>query len=247
MKEIFAIGDVHGEIKQLEKLLSFWKPETQQLILTGDLIDRGSNSLAVVQLAMKLKEQHGAIILMGNHEEMFLNWLKNPDDDYPHQDSISTIVSFIGQTLWYKYDSNEARKLLYTKYPKEMKFIESLEDYYETANQIFVHAGLDLELENWNETSSTDMKWIRRDFHFGENNTGKTIVFGHTPTKLLHHPIFPSHDVWISPCKTKIGIDGGAYFGGLLHGLIVDDSGYKVVSIGKNLNVIKKEVIQYEK
>ena len=44
--EVFVVGDVHGEITLLKKLLEKLDREKQQLIFIGDLGDRGENSKA---------------------------------------------------------------------------------------------------------------------------------------------------------------------------------------------------------
>ena len=42
-EEVFVVGDVHGEITLLKKLLEKWDREKQQLIFIGDWGDRGEN------------------------------------------------------------------------------------------------------------------------------------------------------------------------------------------------------------
>ena len=91
--------------------------------------------------------------------------------------------------------------------------------YYEWENYLFVHAGVDLTKKDWRKTSPRDFIWIREPFHEGKNNTGKTIVFGHTITPMLHGDM-QTTDLWIQ--DHKIGMDGGAVFGGSLHGVVFD-------------------------
>ena len=74
----------------------------------------------------------------------------------------------------------------------------------------------------WKECM-TEKVWIRKPFHEAENHTGKWIVFGHTPVYgLLNEPV-GTENLWIS--DQKMGVDGGAVFGGVLHGLLLDDQG----------------------
>ena len=89
--------------------------------------------------------------------------------------------------------------------------------YYETEHEIFVHAGIDLTKADWHQTSLRDFIWIREPFLNGKNHTGKVIVFGHTITSSLHGD-GQTTDLWFS--DDKIGIDGGAIFGGSVHGVI---------------------------
>lgn len=71
------IGDIHGQSEQFDGLLKRMRfsSETDNLILLGDLIDRGRNSFGVVQRVMDLKEEMGArlVILRGSHENLFLS------------------------------------------------------------------------------------------------------------------------------------------------------------------------------
>jgi hypothetical protein len=68
------IGDVHGEIDALRRLLSRLgcSPERgvaqRPLIFVGDLVDRGPDSPAVVELVMQLVREGIAQVVLGNHE-----------------------------------------------------------------------------------------------------------------------------------------------------------------------------------
>ncbi len=69
-----VVGDVHGELTSLERLLarlgydsSAKHAEGRTLVLIGDLVDRGHDSPGVVRLARKLVAG-GALCLLGNHE-----------------------------------------------------------------------------------------------------------------------------------------------------------------------------------
>lgn len=49
MEKVFVIGDIHGSFDLLEKLLTYWNPEEEQLVFLGDYIDRGPDSLKVLK------------------------------------------------------------------------------------------------------------------------------------------------------------------------------------------------------
>ena len=89
------IGDVHGEIEVLERLLSHLgydvdgqNAEGRRLVFLGDLIDRGPDSPAVLEKVMHLVTQDRAQCLMGNHELNILlerpmhgnGWLIQPNE-----------------------------------------------------------------------------------------------------------------------------------------------------------------------
>ncbi|KAI9811803.1 MAG: hypothetical protein M1832_000697 [Thelocarpon impressellum] len=69
-KRLVVVGDVHGCKDELVKLLdkAAFSPETDHLILTGDMIAKGPDSGGVVDLARKL----GASCVRGNHEDRVL-------------------------------------------------------------------------------------------------------------------------------------------------------------------------------
>src|SRR5579862_3917223 len=88
--DVVALGDVHGSYDRLVSLLSSaalidsssggdwsWSGGDQILVCTGDLIDKGSQSLKVLDLMITLqqqaKESDGEVIVtLGNHEAAFL-------------------------------------------------------------------------------------------------------------------------------------------------------------------------------
>lgn len=83
-KRLVIIGDVHGQLATLQKLLkkiNFDNKNGDHLILVGDLIAKGPDSPGVVQLAMDL----GASAVRGNHEDRALLLLAtdNNKNSYP--------------------------------------------------------------------------------------------------------------------------------------------------------------------
>jgi hypothetical protein len=72
------IGDVHGCIQELDMLLEkISLKETDILVFIGDLIDKGPNSSAVVKRFFELKSTFQVKLILGNHEEKFLRYLKH--------------------------------------------------------------------------------------------------------------------------------------------------------------------------
>ncbi len=69
------IGDVHGALPALERLLAQlgydadWRhPDGRTLVFLGDLVDRGAHSLEIAERVMALVQRGEAVCLMGNHE-----------------------------------------------------------------------------------------------------------------------------------------------------------------------------------
>ncbi|WP_179194789.1 metallophosphoesterase family protein [Bacillus sp. EAC] len=224
---VFAIGDIHGCFHELEELLKEWNPDTEQLVLLGDLVDRGKNSFDVVRKAMLLEKEYGAIVLLGNHERMLLDWLEQPEIKqvyYYGQGGLETIHSFFESDITNHKEPDEIARLMKKQFESELNFIENRPLYFEWENTVFVHAGVNLTIDDWKNSTEREFYWIRDEFHYGENKTNKTIIFGHTPTSILHK-MEGKFDIWNSPCHTKICIDGGAVYSGFLHGIKVNKNG----------------------
>mgnify|MGYP001031734767 CR=1 FL=1 len=231
MNKYFVIGDVHGCYEKLVALLKSWNPKEEKLIFLGDLIDRGTGSLEVVQLAIKLVKEYDAVVIRGNHEELFINWLLYPETEtevYLAQGGDKTAASFTGIKDIYQYSSEYLTRHILENFIEEASFLEDLPFYYYDDSYIFVHAGIDTDKIDWKKTREHDFCWIRERFYSRPNETNHTIIFGHTPTRKLN--VDKSHDVWVSPCKTKIGIDGEACAGGRLHALRIHGKNIKIIS-----------------
>lgn len=77
------VGDVHGEIDALRRLMRRLgyanggvHPEGRKLVFVGDLTDGGPNSLAVVRLVARLIDEGLAQAILGNHDLSILQGLE---------------------------------------------------------------------------------------------------------------------------------------------------------------------------
>jgi len=119
VEKVFVVGDIHGGMELLEKILQYWNDKEEQLVFLGDFVDRGPDSLKVIQKVMELTEEYGAIALCGNHEQLFLKWLQYPEKlkEYYFNakiGGINTIESFLNTTL-IKYEKWKDGKLIDTE------------------------------------------------------------------------------------------------------------------------------------
>ncbi|MER2060464.1 MAG: metallophosphoesterase [Niallia sp.] len=237
LTKAFVVSDIHGQYDHFVKLLQHWDRETQKLLILGDMIDRGKNSLKVVQEVMKLKQLYGnqVIVLKGNHEDMFINFLREPGYDYGEiffRNGGNTTVWEFADDEHIMFKSYEERaRLIKQRRIDEVNFIRSLQHYHEFGKVLFVHAGIDPFISDWRKTESYKYLWFRGVWNH-KNETDKVIVFGHTPTHHLHKD--KSNDIWISKDSTYINIDGGTVFGGQLNGIVIDNEG----------NLLEKYVIK---
>lgn len=68
--KIAVISDIHGNLPALEAViqhLEIWRPD--QVVVNGDIVNRGPNSSACLDLVREKAETNGWLLLRGNHEE----------------------------------------------------------------------------------------------------------------------------------------------------------------------------------
>jgi len=201
MSDLYVIGDVHGCLAPLKRLLEHLEPDLHQdrLLFVGDYIDRGPDSRGVVDYILDLKARYPAeniICLKGNHEVMFLDFLAGKDRPlFLFNGGLVTLQNYWGQD-WEEQDSLALP-------PDHARFYRELQAYYETDDFIFVHGGLKpgVALE---EQEEEDLYWIRGEFIASTEDFGRRVIFGHTPFK---QPLI---------LPNKIGIDTGLVYGNFL-------------------------------
>lgn len=81
-RPIAVIGDVHGCLDLTTGLLTRIAGEcpAAQVVFAGDLVDRGPDSAGVLAHVRGLS---GAVVLRGNHEQMLLDFLDDPEGAGP--------------------------------------------------------------------------------------------------------------------------------------------------------------------
>ena len=82
MHRTIFIGDVHGCLAELEELLSgCGYTQGDRVVLAGDLVAKGPDSLGVLRLA----ERIGAQAVRGNHDHAVLRWRDTPANLAPER------------------------------------------------------------------------------------------------------------------------------------------------------------------
>lgn len=212
---LFAISDIHGCLQQFEALIEKINlTKEDKLIILGDCIDRGPNSLGVVMKIHELKTSgYNIVTLKGNHEDMFLNVI----EDSPSLENLSAnhdihtlIYNGVYKTLEDYYLANKSTQSTVLNELQNYKLyhIEKLNGQ----KYLFVHAGIwpNVPLK---EQCVDDLLWIRGQFMKEKHGMPYTVVFGHTPT-----PTFTKNpEIWFdSEHQDKIAIDCGCFFSGKL-------------------------------
>ena len=133
---IYAMSDIHGEREAFEDSLSvvdFSDPNTM-LVLCGDYIDKAHLHPEFLTYIMEFQQVHEGqvVVLMGNHEAWVLE-----------NDVMTCDAAFSDSSDEVRYLDNPAFSILQDRKTSEWLF--GLPLYYETDDQIFVHAGIDEE------------------------------------------------------------------------------------------------------
>lgn len=182
---VLAIGDIHGCFKALvtlEKTVRF--DEGDVLVTVGDYVDRGRDSMSVLDWLIDRKASGGLIPLMGNHELMMLAALRSE----AHRDEW---LSVGGDTTLRSYGRN---KSLADIPDDHWRFLKHCRPYYETQTHFFVHANAspDMPLEDQPDFM---LYWE----HFRDpvpRESGRVRVCGHTPQR-SGYPLSVGHAVCI--------------------------------------------------
>jgi serine/threonine protein phosphatase 1 len=185
----YVIGDIHGCLRPLQRLLAKIAPQPgDEVVFIGDYIDRGPQSREVVEHLLGLP--HRCVFLLGNHEKMLLDYLDGKDEGlFLANGGLATIQSYGGHVA---------------NIPSaHLRFFRNLRPIYETAHYLFVHAGI-RPLVPMAQQSMEDLVWIRQEFFQFIGRFPKPIVFGHTPLR----------QVLLAP--DRIGIDTACVYGGKL-------------------------------
>lgn len=189
LNKYFVFSDVHGEYKDLLEALQDAGYEqsnpTHKLVSVGDAFDRGPDSRKIFELLRRDR----AICVKGNHDfflEEFLD--KGLDGEFVlfnilHNGLGATISSFAERpplTQFKVQDLEDMRRYILNNYGSNLKnFIKGMPLYYETEHFVFVHAGINPNINNWKETDEHYMTWDIEDSHLPCNNVNKFVVIGH--------------------------------------------------------------------
>ena len=199
---LFAIGDLHGCVDELQRLLDEIRPASgDRLVFLGDYIDRGPDPKGVIDVLIELRDHSPArcIFLKGNHEDMFLAFLGeggHHGDAFLMNGGRGTLASYGARPG----TADVAARLP----PAHLDFLRSLRLSYLEEPFLFVHAGIS-PLVSFDAQTEESLLWIRQEFIRNRHVLPYTVVFGHTPQREI---------LWHVPWK--IGLDTGAVYGNKL-------------------------------
>lgn len=206
-----AIGDIHGNLKALEdllsKVLSDIRPD-DVLVFLGDYIDRGPNSRGVVERIVQLKTEaaFSVITLRGNHEDWML---RSYYDHTRHSwilgmEAFATIVSYsVKAAEILRHEMEKAGMTLFEKkilIPYQiffdllpsghLAFFRCLSPYYRSTDVICVHGGVDLGGVPIEKQDPEVLIWGTDGFP-DEYPGEEPVVYGHWDNAVLSESQWP--------------------------------------------------------
>jgi serine/threonine protein phosphatase 1 len=217
-ERVYAIGDVHGCADLLDQLLGGIAtddaepgPARTTMIFLGDLVDRGPDSAAVIErLRLLFAERPDTRFLLGNHEEVFLDALKEEPKAlrmFCRIGGRETIMSYgVDPADYDRMDYEELHTALRARVPASHEaFLAGFEDLIVIGDYAFVHAG------------------VRPDTDLRCNElltcAGFAAHFSTIPAPRQGDCTRPHHDPPPRPPPHRIGVDTGAYQTGRLTAL----------------------------
>ncbi|MGH7995125.1 MAG: metallophosphoesterase [Opitutaceae bacterium] len=201
---LIAIGDIHGchsEFSELVEKLELARDD--RVVLVGDLVNRGPDSVRVLELARQIK----AIPLLGNHELRLLKYRRTGDRKYAKEHDLDTFGKLR---------------------PEDWTFLESMALTFqeEELNTVFVHGGF-LPDQPWQKQPAeivTRIQVVTRDGRPAKRseapdapawadrwNGPPFVIYGHTPRPEIYK------------LKWSVGIDTGCVLGGSLTACVLPE------------------------
>lgn len=194
----YVFSDVHGHAEPLDRVLSRVSPaKDDRVFCLGDMIDRGPDPVRVMRIVRAIPN---ATVLMGNHEDLMLNFFAHPDD---HLSVANWAINGGKMTLngLEAMDGDEAVELVnWAGTLPRWSYTQVDGRYY-----LLCHAGLrpssPASRGTWSDDSAEalleaqdpdDLVWIREEFWgvstglVDEDGLGPIVIAGHTPTPYLN-------------------------------------------------------------
>jgi len=246
----YIVGDIHGSLRSLHKLLEHarlidhhhgWIGRQSNLWFIGDLVDRGHESIGVIDFVMRLQgeaQAAGGFVnsLLGNHEVLFLaayqfgrrstglssNFITKWRRNGGHKDDLKKLTKqhiewLIARPAMTRVGDTllqHADATFYTHYGNSVDEVnESLRQLLRRSNALL----WDELLEQFSRRSVFQHHLVGNDIvdRFLALYKSKRLVHGHTPINLiLGEPAKKVTEPLVYADGRCINVDGGIYLGG---------------------------------
>lgn len=220
-QRVYVIGDVHGRLDLFSAIASAIEADNisrsaanTEIVLLGDLIDRGPDSAGVLAAARYWQRNRNVRILAGNHEEMFLLSFSHLEAlrDFLRFGGEETVLSYpVDRVAFHTADVAMAQQLMYDAVPQaDLDFVRAFENHVVVGDYLFVHAGIrpGVSIE---DQRTEDLRWIREPFLSHAEDFGHFVVHGHSITDepdIRHNRMGIDTGAFMSGRLTALGLEG---------------------------------------
>ncbi len=252
---VFAIGDVHGCASELRALLDTIARLAgeaggrRRLVYLGDMINRGPDSVGVLEQWAASEETHGGVghvdRLMGNHEIMML--LTVIGGPHAHKAETMWLSRRMGGDKFLRQMRSSAGQpearadhaLLKAALGEAVVHrLWDMRSHVRLGNTLFVHGGLDPHADPdefltrpWTIFTEARWAWIRHGFlDWKMGFKGTLVVHGHTPPD-KHRAISGLEDPHLFE-GDRLGLDGGSARTGIVTAAEIRDGRYRILKAG---------------
>ena len=205
-KKLFVISDVHGFYDEMIKALNeagFDKDNPSHLLIScGDNLDRGEKPREVIEYLSSIENK---VLIKGNHDSMFVDMCMRhyPSTDDFYNGTFKTMLD-LNMVNSGKVKPDDFEGYFDSAYRMYKPLIDSMCNFYETKNYIFVHSWIPVKLvpnheesdkyvmhleyyQDWRNADPyawDEAMWNNPYEYASErlNQTNKTMVFGHWHT-----------------------------------------------------------------
>ena len=232
-RRVLAVSDVHGNLPFFKGALAqVGFSAADVLVIVGDLLEKGTESLALLRYVMELSRTHTVYTLSGNCDHIdraFLEGRSGIDRElwpvfsfWRERSLVLQMGAELGLHPQGEEDLPRLRQAILEKMPREAEFLCSMPHILEADNYIFVHGGIPRE-DRLEELEAYPC--MKCDDFLGQGHAfRKWVVVGHWPVTLYDPRIPMARPLWERE-RRIVSIDGGCVLkaDGQLNVLIIPD------------------------
>ena len=216
-RRVLAISDIHGNLPFLKGVLAaaHYGPD-DILVLVGDLVEKGPDSLTTLRFIMELAEWNTVYGLRGNCDNLVSEFVAARGEEerfYRHYVDVwrdRCLLVQMGHAAGFETRGPEElpalREVVRARFGPELAFLEAMPEILLTPDYLFVHGGVADEahlegLDAW--------KCMKNDDFLSQGHSFRRwCIVGHWPVT-LYHPHVPSAAPLLAEGRHIASIDGG--------------------------------------
>ena len=234
-RRVLVISDIHGNLPFFKGVLSAarYTPD-DVLVLLGDLVEKGPDSLATLRYIMALAERNTVYCVRGNCDNLVSDFALDegaPEAGfYHHYLNVwrdRCLLVQMGQAAGFETRGPEdlagLREVVRERFAPELAFLEAMPEILVTPDYLFVHGGVADEerldgLDAWGCMKNDDFLSQGHAFR-------RWCIVGHWPVT-LYDPRVPRCRPLLEERRHIASIDGGCslQIGGQLNALVLPEA-----------------------